>query len=135
MNFNNIPSLEEGIALSTPSQEVVPEKEPHPLDEATFRYNNSLERIVLLNSMLSKKSLNRVYNATMRFPLAEQTPKFKGKDKNLENELFMLTLTALSAKDQILVYLYENQAALKAEMEKGLGQVGEKESTETIGVS
>jgi hypothetical protein len=123
---------------SSPSTTESPAKEKHPLDEATWRYNNSLQRIRMLNSTLSKKSLNRVYNATMGFPLAESTPKFKDKQ---ENELFMLTLTALAAKDQILVFLYENQDALKEGMissernEEHVGQVGTEESKETSGVS
>lgn len=82
------------------------EKVAHPLDEATYRYKTSLSRIHVLNKTLSKKALTRVYNATMGFPLADKTPKFRDA---LENELFMLTLTALSAKDYILDFVITNQ--------------------------
>lgn len=90
-------------------------KQPHPLDEATYRYKTSLDRIYILNKTLSKKALTRVYNATMGFPLAETTPKFKDK---LENELFMLTLTALSAKDYIVEFVINNQKEIINEVEK-----------------
>lgn len=105
------------------------EQKASPIDEATYRYNSSLKQIKALNGLLSKKALNRVYNATMSFPLSEETPKFKDR---MENELFMLTLTALAAKDQILVYLYENQDAIKKEINE---RMGSKKETEAIGVS
>lgn len=93
---------------SEPVTPVLEEKQPHPLDEATFRYKSSATRIQYLNGILSKKSLGRVYNAVIGFPLSDNPPKFKG----LENELFMLTLTALSAKEYILDFVLANRKEL-----------------------
>lgn len=104
--------------------EIKPEpKEPHPLDEATYRLKSSLIRIKQLNSVLSKKALNRVYNAMMEFPLSDKPVKFKG----LEDELFMLTLTAQSAKEYILDFVINN----KEELTKISKEVKEERVEET----
>jgi hypothetical protein len=94
--------------ISKPDEIPPKVKEPHPLDEATYRYKSSLNRIKYLNGILSKKSLGRVYNAMMEFPLSDKPAKFRG----LEDELFMLTLTAQSAKEYILDFVINNQEEL-----------------------
>lgn len=94
--------------ISKPDTITPEKKEQHPLDEATYRLKSSLGRIKYLNGILSKKSLSRVYTAMMEFPLSDKPAKFKG----LENELFMLTLTAQSAKEYILDFVVNNQEKL-----------------------
>lgn len=82
----------------TQLQEVAEEAAPtvDPLDQAAHMFMTSVPRIKALSANMKRNSLARVFKAIVEFPLAENYPKFKDKT---ESELFVLTLSAISAKN------------------------------------
>lgn len=70
----------------------------NPLDQAAHMFMTSLPRIRALSGNMSRNALARVYKAVVEFPLAEDYPKFRNK---VENELFILTLATIDAKNMM----------------------------------
>lgn len=66
------------------------------LNQAAHTFYASMPRIRALASNMGGKGLARVFKAVVEFPLADSYPKFRSKT---EQELFILTLSVMSAKN------------------------------------
>jgi len=66
------------------------------LNQAAHTFYTSMPRIKSLATNMGAKSLARVFKAVVEFPLADAYPKFRSKT---EQELFILTLSVMSAKN------------------------------------
>lgn len=74
--------------------EVDPMNTPE-VNQAAYTFQTSVPRIKSLASNMSRNALARVFKAVVEFPLADSYPTFRNK---VENELFILTLSVMSAK-------------------------------------
>lgn len=93
------------------------------VNQAALQFQNSIKTIKQRTSTLSKKSMERVFDAVLEFPLAHTEPKFRNK---VEHELFVLALSALASKNTMMSAIMkdaENNQTLLEEAEKAMGEV------------
>lgn len=87
------------------------------LNEAAAQFMSTVPKIKALASNLSRNGLARVFKAVVEFPLAESYPRFKG----VEQELFVLTLNALSAKTVMTnAFMTQSGDQIKNDAEDGV---------------
>ena len=82
-------------------------------------FRRAIPKIKLLASGLSLRGLNRVFRAVVEFPLADEYPVLKDK----ENELFVLTLAAMSYKGIMTSAFNKHAAETKKTIESEMATV------------
>lgn len=75
------------------------------LNQAAYLFSTNTPRMRALAKNMGGKALARVFSAVIEFPLSDRMPKFKDKT---ENELFVLSLTVLSAKATMMSAIKDN---------------------------
>lgn len=84
------------------------------VNQAAYTFQTSLPRIKALSSNMSRNALARVFKSVVEFPLAESYPKFRNQT---ETELFILTLSAISAKNVMsAAFMQGRESELKEEV-------------------
>lgn len=88
------------------------------VNQAALTFKNGVVIAKKMASTLPKKSVARVYNAFIEFPLGDKYPKFRDKK---EQELFNLTLELITAKNKMIeaVVNYQQEIASKLEIPNG----------------
>ena len=84
-----------------PTEDLIKTEVDEPISEADKAYVHfvqSLPRIRKLREKLSLRALSRVFDAVVSFPYDEQSIARVKKTECDENELFLITLSALGAK-------------------------------------
>jgi len=69
------------------------------INETAKTFMDSLPAVKALAKNMSAGGLGRVFSAVMEFPLGDKYPKFRSK---AENELFIMSLSLLLAKNKML---------------------------------
>jgi len=89
------------------------------VNQAAHTFYTSIPRIKALATNMGGKALSRVFKAIVEFPLADKYPKFKSK---AEQELFVLTLSVMSAKNTMATAFMQNtdRKALEQEITDGV---------------
>lgn len=77
------------------------------VNQAAKDFGEIVPRIRALSKNMGRNSLARVYSAVIEFPLGEKYPNFKQGTK--EQELFMISLHALGAKNIMHQAIMQNQ--------------------------
>ena len=85
------------------------------INKAAKQFETNLKIIKNRTRTLPKKSMERILNAVVEFPLGDNDPSFRTA---IEHEVFVLTLAALSAKNQMITAVYMNQAEKQKELEE-----------------
>lgn len=75
------------------------------VNKASEVFTNALPKVKALAANMRAGSLGRVFNSVMEFPLGEGYPKFRSK---AENELFIMALSLLQAKNMMIAATVEN---------------------------
>ena len=103
------------------------------VNKAAEVFGNSIPRIKAVAKGLKGGSLYRVFKAVMEFPLQDGEPKFQSK---IENELFILCLSATMAKSTMMQAMAASRAkeeretkAAEAAMNTELKQLSPEEMT------
>ncbi len=76
------------------------------VNRAAYNFQNSMKLIKIRTRSLSKKSMERVFDAVLEFPLSKEEPKFRNQ---FEHELFILSLNALASKNQMMEAVINDQ--------------------------
>jgi hypothetical protein len=79
------------------------------VNTAALKFKNGVVISKRIVNAMSKKSVQRVYNAVVEFPLGDAYPKFRDKR---EQELFNLTLELITAKNTMIQAVMEEQKRL-----------------------
>ncbi len=79
-----------------------------------------------LTSALSKKSMERVFDAVMEFPLAASEPKFRNDE---EHDLFILALNLLANKNKMMEAVIKNQTENLEKLKQTQEAVNQGESS------
>lgn len=87
--------MQEDNTTLTQTPPVDPMNTPE-VNQAAHTFYTSVPRIKSLATSMGGKGLARVFKAIVEFPLADNYPKFRSKS---EQELFILTLSVMSAKN------------------------------------
>lgn len=92
------------------------------LNQAAHTFYTALPRIRSLATNMGGKALARVFKAVVEFPLADEYPKFRSKT---EQELFILSLSAVSAKNTMSSLFTQNLDKKELEDEIATGVVND----------
>ena len=122
---SNLPSADEAEAMRLLDNDEI--------NKAALSFKNGVAKSKHMVNALPKKSVSRVYNAFIEFPLGDGYPKFRDKK---EQELFNLTLELIAAKNVMMEHVIKYQETMAAKLQEGQdGLVGREESAEASSVS
>ena len=99
------------------------------VNESAKIFMDGYPRAVALAKNMKAGSLGRVFAAMMEFPLGDKYPKFLSK---AENELFIMSMSLLMAKNKMFEAVSKNQEAMK-KLEDELIKTVDETSTEAKG--
>lgn len=85
------------------------------LNRAALDFQKCLITIKQRTRALPKKSMERVLDAVVEFPLGQKPPKFRN---DFEQELFTLTLQALASKNVMIQAVIKNQAEIAEKLKE-----------------
>ena len=106
--------MEDNKPVETTEQDALNTPE---LNRAAYTFYTTIPRIKALSSTIGGKALARVFKAVIEFPLADKEPKFRSKT---EQELFILSLSAMSAKTTMASAYIQNAKELEDEITTGV---------------
>lgn len=100
------------------------EKPIDPLDNDEINntakvFMDALPRAKALASNMKAGSLGRVFNAVLEYPLGDKYPKFRSR---AENELFIMTLSLLVAKNKMMQAVAEAHAQTQELTNKAISE-------------
>lgn len=83
------------------------------INQAALKFKHGVVQSKKMVNSMSKKSVARVYNAFMEFPLGDAYPKFRDKQ---EQSLFNLTLELVDAKNLMIQHVLANKRELETQL-------------------
>lgn len=92
--------------MSSDSTDKVDHLDTNEVNRAAYNFQNSIKLIKTRTRTLSKKSMERVFDAVLEFPLSKEEPKFRNQ---FEHELFILALNALASKNVMMDAVIKDQ--------------------------
>lgn len=86
------------------------------INRAALSFKNGVVKSKNMVNSMPKKSVSRVYNAFIEFPLGDSYPKFRDKK---EQALFNLTLELVAAKNVMMEHVIRYQEEVAAKLQEG----------------
>lgn len=102
--------VQKAAELATGAKEKVDPLDNEDINNTAKVFMDSLPRVKALASNMKGHALSRVFNAVMEFPLSDNYPKFRSK---AENELFIMSLSLLLAKNKMMAAVSASQAEMQ----------------------
>lgn len=104
---------------ATASEEPIDPLDNDEINNTAKVFMDALPRAKALASNMKAGSLGRVFNAVLEYPLGDKYPKFRSR---AENELFIMTLSLLVAKNKMMQAVAEAHAQTQELTNKAISE-------------